>query len=456
MAKKKPPTVVDPNLPPPAFEQTQKALRRYVENFYDIQEMRLSAGGRVAIKKPKLDVNGKPLPEIKLHEVDLARLERTTTALQAAEDIALKDIEECLHRVPFYKDVLSDKVRYRGIGPTMAGVILSSFDIRKEEAVSQMWSFAGLAPIPAYRCKYCNAVVDCEIDEWDDTQGRKPFNWQGASSGEILHPKIDKIKCSSKGRQLTHAEIYYSGQAMKPKAGVKLNFNKWLRTKLVGVLGPVILKMTSFHCPECDDKMVNLKDTKNGKKVATEDYFHPSKKDPDTGEAVQSDCALAPRKLKKPELVRRDAHFRKFYDDYKHRKESAGWGMNDGHRHNAAIRYMVKMLLADIHTKWRTFEGLPVRVSYQEQYLGHKHHSAHDDHSSHVSQSSTDNHTTHANQSNSVNRHPNDDQSTRVNQLSTENHVWHVDQPSHENHPNDVNPEFLEAVMDEEIALADR
>src|SRR5579862_2170867 len=94
--KKQTDTPLDPNAPPPSFEQTQKALRRYVENFYDIQEMRLSAGGRVATKKPKLDKNGKPLPEIKLHEVDLVRLKHTTNALLEAEEIALKDIEECL------------------------------------------------------------------------------------------------------------------------------------------------------------------------------------------------------------------------------------------------------------------------------------------------------------------------------------------------------------------------
>lgn len=44
-----------------------------------------------------------------------------------------------------------------------------------------------------------------------------------------------------------------------------------------------------------------------------------------------------------------------------------------GHRDRAAKRYMVKMFLKDLYANWRAIEGLPVRVPYQEEYLGHKH-----------------------------------------------------------------------------------
>jgi len=43
------------------------------------------------------------------------------------------------------------------------------------------------------------------------------------------------------------------------------------------------------------------------------------------------------------------------------------------HRDRAAMRYTVKMFLKDLYPVWREIEGLPVRVSYQEEYLGHKH-----------------------------------------------------------------------------------
>lgn len=43
------------------------------------------------------------------------------------------------------------------------------------------------------------------------------------------------------------------------------------------------------------------------------------------------------------------------------------------HRHNMAIRYMVKMFLIDLYTEWRKFEGLPVSLPYQEAKLGYTH-----------------------------------------------------------------------------------
>lgn len=47
-----------------------------------------------------------------------------------------------------------------------------------------------------------------------------------------------------------------------------------------------------------------------------------------------------------------------------------------GHRDQAAKRYMIKMFLKDLYVAWREIEGLPVRVPYKEEYLGHKHQKA--------------------------------------------------------------------------------
>lgn len=41
------------------------------------------------------------------------------------------------------------------------------------------------------------------------------------------------------------------------------------------------------------------------------------------------------------------------------------------HRHGAAIRKLIKHLLADFWFVWRTIEGLPTRPLYVEEYLGH-------------------------------------------------------------------------------------
>jgi len=275
-----------PPAPPRTPEQFNLALRRKVRLFYDIQEMRLSAGGRLLKKSPK--------NPIELHPDDLTKLKARVQELEAAEKHALRDVADHLEEVPFYRDVIkADRKRWRGIGPTMAGVILSSFDIAREDTPSKMWAFAGLAPVAASRCKACSTVVE-------------PL-----PSGDFKHPKPQGCTCTSAGKTVTADTVFASGKAARPVAGEKLTYNKWLRTKLCGVLGPVLLQ------------------------------------------------------LKSP--------YREYYDNYKNRKASAGWGRSDAHRHAASIRYMIKMLLKDIWLAWREFLKLPIRPSYQEQYLGHTH-----------------------------------------------------------------------------------
>lgn len=69
--------------------------------------------------------------------------------------------------------------------------------------------------------------------------------------------------------------------------------------------------------------------------------------------------------------------YRKVYDDYKHRLENMEkhQDKSKGHRHNMAMRYMIKIFLQDLWIAWRELEGLEVTAPYNEAVLGHKHHS---------------------------------------------------------------------------------
>lgn len=268
-------------------EQHRAALRRKVKYFYDLQRLRIQAAGR---GKPKGDDN-----EIQLNEIDLHLLEVRAQSLSLAEKLALQDIADHLSTDGFYRSFLKG---VKGVGPTMAGVILSEIDITRADTASKVWAYAGLAPVPARRCKKCNQIVKA-----------RAFNVAMGEGASYEHT----WKTIPKGckKVISHKDAYASARAARPEKGQKLPYNKFLKTKLIGVLAGCLLKCNS--------------------------------------------------------------PYRKFYDDYKHRWESAGKGMSDGHRHNAAMRYMIKMLLLDIWREWRTFEKLPVRDSYQEQYLGHKH-----------------------------------------------------------------------------------
>jgi hypothetical protein len=282
-----------PGLPPTevilgaqrSYEESRTALRAKVRFFYDLQDQRLRVQGRLVPKDPE-----RPMV---MHEIDKAILEHRFQQLEVQEKEALKDIEQHLETMPFYRDVLSDKTRFRGIGPTLAGVILAEFDIRRHDTVSKMWAYSGLRPLDARRCKRCNQVVEASSDE------------------AVKHPKT-AIPCEHSGKLVEIAETYASGKAQKRVRGEKLNYNPWLRTKLVGVMAGNLLKSGS--------------------------------------------------------------PYRKLYDDYKHRWQSAGKGTSDGHRHNAALRYMTKMVLQDIWRLWREAEGLPIREPYAVEYLGQGRH----------------------------------------------------------------------------------
>jgi hypothetical protein len=291
---------------PRTREQDRAALRRKVENFYDIQRLRMQTAGRTYKRADGT--------EIQLNEIDVHILNRRAKALEAEEKLALKDVEDHLKTISFYNDVLNDKKLYRGIGPTIAGVILSAFDIDREDTVSKMWAFAGLRPIDCKRCRHCHAIVEADEKHlpaavfYNHTKERVRLPTPPKPGEEV---KATLPKCPMASIPLTDEDVYDSGHAQHPIKGQKLNYNAWLRTKLVGVLAGNLIK------------------------------------------------------LKSP--------WRMFYDDYKHRKVTAGWGRSDGHRHQAAMRYMIKMLLLDIHHKWRVHEGLSVRPGYHiEKQGGHQ------------------------------------------------------------------------------------
>jgi hypothetical protein len=75
-------------------------------------------------------------------------------------------------------------------------------------------------------------------------------------------------------------------------------------------------------------------------------------------------------------FLRSGSPYRRYYDEMKVRLENEdGWKDEEkpGHRHRAAIRYMVKAFLKDLYVAWRTLDGLPVREPYAEEYLGKEH-----------------------------------------------------------------------------------
>ncbi len=188
----------------------------------------------------------------------------------AHEEHMAKVIAKIVQQHPLWSAFLEG---VKGCGPLMSAVILSEFDIRKAERISQFWALAGL-------------------DVAADGRGR--------------------------GRYAEHlVERSYKDKDGKDQVKKGITFNPFLKTKLVGVLASCFLKQSPDGCK-----------------------------------------------------------YRRVYDDYKHRLENheKHKDKSKGHRHNMAMRYMVKVFLQDLWMAWRELEGLPITKPYHEAVLGHVHH----------------------------------------------------------------------------------
>jgi len=195
------------------------------------------------------------------------RLIKGIMDLEYAESEQEKTIKSLLGSFPIWNDFLSGVT---GIGPLMAGVIISEIDIHKAQYPSSLWAYAGL-----------------DVAE------------NGAGRSRKKEHLVERDYINKEGEQAKRMGI---------------TFNPFLKTKLIGVLASSFLRAG-------------------------------------------------------------DNQYSAIYRDYKNRLENhdVHKEKTKGHRHNMAMRYMIKMFLIDLHREWRKLEGLPVSVPYAEAKLGKIH-----------------------------------------------------------------------------------
>jgi len=98
-----------------------------------------------------------------------------------------------------YRNFLED---VKGVGPTMAAVIISGFDIHKAEYPSSLWAYAGL----------------------------------------------DVVKGAGRSRKKEHlVETTYTDAEGKEQTKMGISFNPFLKTKLIGVLGSSFVKTNGIY-----------------------------------------------------------------------------------------------------------------------------------------------------------------------------------------------------------------
>ena len=289
------------------MNQLRDNIRAIVRGTYDLQNLRIQTGNRVVANfKSKLGQTPGAKEEETISPEDQAILknmrrsyERITDGIVTFPRQATFKGDELISSytelvlVAQYVDVLGNEEAHfrrlgnalkdvpiysqwlhcvRGVGPATAGVIISEVDITRAEYPSSMWKYAGL---------------------------------DVASNG------------AGRSRKKEHLiEVKYTNKDGEEATRLGITFNPFLKTKLIGVLGPSFIK------------------------------------------------AGGP--------------YREIYDAYKHRLENHEKHQEKTklHRHNMAVRYMIKRFLADLYRAWRALEGLPVAPEYNEAKLGKVHRKA--------------------------------------------------------------------------------
>lgn len=177
----------------------RQILKFKTKNFYDLQQLRIQSLSRTVAK------------DVELSETDKRYFDNLGKSLKKLEKDALAELAEDLECFQIYSTWLKN---VRGVGPTMASVLLSEFDIYKATTVSKLWAFAGLSVV--------------------------------------------------------------NGSAPKPVTGEKLKYNSWLRSKLVGVLADSFIKSKSPYAEFYNNaknrytnrEKCNLPKDKHGKKTS--------------------------------------------------------------------------------------------------------------------------------------------------------------------------------------------
>jgi hypothetical protein len=130
----------------------EKSLEILVRSYYDYQNERIALDGRLGRKKNGDIKAGIPDRDDEM----LLYLMSRRDEVYAFEKEIEKSIKAKVHTYPLWDEFL---LYVKGCGEIMAAVLLTQIDICKAVSVSNLWSFAGLAPgkdrkVKGQKCTY--------------------------------------------------------------------------------------------------------------------------------------------------------------------------------------------------------------------------------------------------------------------------------------------------------------
>lgn len=278
------------------------------------------------------------------------------------EENHFKDMNKILKKVPIYTEFLE---KVRGIGPAIAGIIISEINIHRANYPSSLWMLSGLDVV--HIGHYTDdkgkerIMPGYEIDRWYDN----PDNSDQQLLAEGKYPVTFEAVGRSR-KEFCLVKRQYINKAGEEAERDSITFNPFLKTKLIGVLGTSFLRAGTA--------------TVDGKKMggarrlelAKEEGFDPKAFGEGVGEDQAADIYL---QAKGHKVIVEPSPYAVIYSNYKNRLQNDSRHADKTllHKHNMAIRYMVKRFLVDLYNAWRPLEGLVVAPEYSEGVLGKVH-----------------------------------------------------------------------------------
>jgi hypothetical protein len=254
---------------------------------------------------------------------------KTYKELVTQEYVINKEVEKFLDEFPIWTDHLKG---LSGVGPTMGGVVVSELDPHKANHVTSFWSYAGLDVV------------------WtvDTIDGVEVVRGEGRS--KKAHHLVDREYVDKAGHTKTKKSITYS---------------PYLKTKLHVLATSFLRKQDDVYSPIFYDYRTRMQGRREFFVRGLKNKQILYKKDPHDSEGLltlsSTKYELCKKWREKQKKTPTLAQTKKFVTSNI---------ISDNHIKNMSIRYMLKIFLLDLWSKWRELEGLPVSSPYEVEKLG--------------------------------------------------------------------------------------
>lgn len=298
--------------------QQPQYLKSFVRGIYAIQKLRIQSGNRIVAE---FRVEHGQNPGEKSEVLD----DEGKTIIQECIQ-SCKRLTDGLVKFPTVKSFKGDKIisNYAMLALVSSYIQLLDQEETQFKLLAKILEFYPIWTNFMKDVRGCGpamaAIIISEIDIHKATYPSSIFKYAGLDVVETN--KDGAVVPEGRSRRKAHLvkRTYTKSDGTEAERD-SITFNPFLKTKLIGVLGSSFIKQPADKCK-----------------------------------------------------------YRKIYDDYKNRlvNHPAHAEKTKMHRHNMAVRYMVKLFLVDLYGEWRKLEGLPNHGTYYESKLGGIHGSGRD------------------------------------------------------------------------------